>query len=92
MLLRREIHTKLKFRIGAEAVARWKRGMSAREMFVSEAFMGPHLSRLKYERRYPNRLWVPAFALTRLYCRLVLPAIQMPKRVLRFLRNRLMSD
>jgi len=82
-------HTKLKLRIGLEGVARWKREMSAREIFICEAFMGSHLSRLGYERRYPSLLWAPAFALTRLYCRTVLPAIQFQTRVLRFVRKRL---
>ena len=82
-------HTKLKLRIGPEAVTRWKREMSARETFVSEAFMGSHLSRLGYERRYASPLWAPAFALTRLYCRTVLPTVQFQTRAVRFLRNRI---
>ncbi len=62
-------HWKLKHRIRPEAVARWRREMSAREIFVAEAFMGAHLRRLGYECRYRSPLWAPAFALTRLYCR-----------------------
>jgi hypothetical protein len=85
----RRYHTKLKLRFGSEAVARWKREMSAREVFVCEAFMGSHLRRLGYERYYPNSLWVPAFALTRVYCRTVLPAVRFQMRVVRFLRRRL---
>jgi hypothetical protein len=42
-----------------------------------------------YERRYLSPFWVPAFALTRLYCRVVLPVVEMNIRALRFLRNRL---
>jgi hypothetical protein len=82
-------HTKLKLKIGSEGVARWKREMSAREVFVSEAFMGSHLARLGYERRYPSRLWAPAFAVTRVFCRTVLPAVQFQIRVVRSLRKRL---
>lgn len=82
-------HTKLKQRIGSEGVARWKREMSARETFVSEAFMGSDLTRLGYERRYPSRLWEPAFTLTRLYCRTFLPAVQFQTRAVRFLLRRL---
>jgi hypothetical protein len=82
-------HAKLKSRIGAEGIARWKRAMSAREAFVCEAFMGLHLTRLRYERRYPSRLWAPAFALTRGYCRTVLPVIQFQIRAVRYLRRRL---
>jgi hypothetical protein len=66
------VHRKLKLRIGSEGVARWKREMSARETFIAEAFMGAHLKRLGYERRYPSPLWAPVFALTRLYCWTVL--------------------
>jgi len=82
-------HPKLKLRVGSEGVARWKREMSARETFVAEAFMGSHLTRLGYERRYPGRLWPPAFALTRLFCRTVLPTVELAIRVGASLRNRL---
>jgi hypothetical protein len=85
----RRIHTKLKRRSGPDDVARWKREMTGRELFVAEAFMGAHLSRVGYERRYPGALWAPAFALTRLYCRTVLPAVAMQMRAVRFLRRRL---
>lgn len=85
----REYHAKLKVRVGPEGVARWKREMSARETFVSEAFMGAQLRRLGYELRYPSPLWAPLFAVTRLYCRIVLPAVEFQFRVVRFFRNRL---
>ena len=82
-------HTKLKSRIGSEGVARWKREMSAREILICEAFMGSHLSRLGYERRYTGLPWAGALALTRLYCRSVLPVIEFQSKVVRFLRKRL---
>jgi Sulfotransferase family len=82
-------HLKLKQRIGPEAVARWKREMGARETFVAEAFMGSHLTRLGYERRYTSPLWQPAFAVTRWYCRTVLPGFDFSLRAARFLRRRL---
>ena len=82
-------HTKLKSRIDAEGVARWRKEMSAREVFIAEAFMGPHLTRLGYQCRYRSPLWPPAFALTRLYCRTVLPVVQFQTRALRFFRKRL---
>jgi Sulfotransferase family len=85
----RKAHPKLKLRIGAEGVARWKQEMTARETFVAEAFMGSHLARLGYERRYRSPLWAPAFALTRLYCRAGLPGIYFQVRVVRFLLKRL---
>jgi hypothetical protein len=84
----RDVHAKLKLKSGAESVARWKREMSAREMFVSEAFMGSVLTRLGYERRYRSPFWTPAFVLTRLYCRTVLPVVELHIRGARFLRNR----
>ena len=83
----RDIHAKLKLKPGAESVARWKREMSAREVFVSEAFMGSDLTRIGYERRYLSPFWTPAFVLTRLYCRTILPAFEMQLRVARFLRR-----
>jgi Sulfotransferase family len=85
----RDIHRKLKLRVGAEGIARWKREMSARETFVAEAFMGVHLKRLDYRRRYPSPLWAPAFMLTRVYCRTVLPAVEFHLRAARFLCKRL---
>jgi len=86
---RQASHTKLKLRIGSEGVARWKREMRARETFVAEAFMGSHLRRAGYERRYRSQLWAPAFALTRVFCWTVLPAIEFQTRAMRFLRRRL---
>jgi Sulfotransferase family len=83
-------HQKLKQRIGPEAVSRWKRELSARETFVAEAFMGSHLTRLGYERRYAGPLWQPAFALTRWYCRTVLPGFDFSLRAAGFLRRRLL--
>jgi Sulfotransferase family len=84
----RKYHKKLKLKIGSEGVARWKREMGARETFVAEAFMGSQLARLGYERRYPSPLWNPIFALTRLCCRLILPAVQWQSRTLRSERRR----
>lgn len=83
------IHRKLKLRIDPKGVSRWKREMSAREIFVCEAFMGAHLTRMGYERRYRSALWAPAFALTRLYCRLVLPLVDLQGKAWHFLRVRL---
>ena len=83
------IHRKLKLRIDPQGVSRWKREMSAREIFVCEAFMGAHLTRMGYERRYHSALWAPAFALTRLYCRIVLPLVDMQGKAWNFLRERL---
>jgi hypothetical protein len=59
--------------------------MSAREIFICEAYMGSHLTRLGYERRYPSPLWTPVFALTRL----ILPIVKLQLRAVRFLGKRL---
>jgi hypothetical protein len=85
----RGVHTKLKLKIGAEGVARWKRELSRREIFVCEAFMAPLLARFGYERCYTSRLWVPAFAVTRWYCHAVLSGDQFVIRAIRFVRKRL---
>jgi hypothetical protein len=82
-------HPKLKQRIGPEGVSRWKREMSPREIFVTEAFMGSHLMRLGYERRYASPLWVPAFALTRWMYPAVVAAVEFPIRAARYLRKRI---
>lgn len=84
----RHIHTKLKRKADATDVARWKREMTAREVLVAEAFMGAHLARARYERRFAGRLWTPIFALTRVYCLWALPAVGFSFRALRFARNR----
>lgn len=87
----RDVHAKLKTKVGAEGVARWEREMSARETFVAEAFMAVHLKRLGYQLRYRSPFWAPAFVATRLYCRTVLPAVELHRRAARFLRKRLGS-
>jgi hypothetical protein len=83
------IHQKLKQTPEAANVYRWKREMSAREIFVCEAFMGHDLAALGYERRFPSAWWTPLFALTRWMCRGVLPVVALPLRALRSVRNRL---
>jgi hypothetical protein len=85
----RQIHKKLKLKIDPHSVNRWKKEMSAREIFVCEAFMSANLKRFGYERRYGNPLWAPAFVLTRLYCRIVLPLVDIHTKALHFLGKRL---
>jgi hypothetical protein len=82
-------HRKLKLRIGAEGVARWKRELSRREVFVCEAFMAPLLACHGYERCYTSRLWVPAFTLTRWYCRSVSSGEQFAINAIGFFQKRL---
>jgi hypothetical protein len=50
-------------------VGRWKREMTAREVFVAESLIGRQLSHFGYERRYRSKLWGPVLAATRIYCR-----------------------
>ena len=83
-----KFHQKLKQRIDPEGVSRWKREMRARQIFVAEAFMGPQLTRMGYERRYASPLWLPAFALTRGFYRTLKPTFELPTRVSAFLRKR----
>jgi hypothetical protein len=84
-------HTKLKLRIGAEGVSRWKRELSPREIFVCEALMSSLLARHGYERCYTSRLYVPAFALTRWYCRSVSSSEEFAIKAIRFVQKRLMQ-
>jgi hypothetical protein len=85
----RIFHPRLKLKIGAEAVARWKRELSPHEVFVCEAFMAPLLRRFGYERRYTSRLWMPVFVATRWYCRTVLSGDQLAIQAARSARDRL---
>jgi hypothetical protein len=80
----RKQHAKLKQKIGADGIARWKREMSTRAVFMCEAFMSSHLRWLGYELRYSNRLWRPAFGVARMCACTLLPAAL-------HLRNRLVS-
>ena len=82
-------HPKLKKRVGPEGVSRWKREMTARQIFVTEAFMGSHLRRLGYERRYASPLWLPAFALTRRIYPVLADAAEFLVRAARYLRKRI---
>ncbi len=85
------IHGKLKNTPNREDVYRWKKEMSAREVLVSEAFMGRHLEEMGYERRYRGGLWPIALQLTRWYCRTVLPVAALPVRAARAVSDRLLG-
>lgn len=86
------IHEKLKQAPQLKDTYRWKREMTTREVFVCEAFMGKHLEALGYELRFRGSSWVPFFALTRWYCRYILPIVAFPIRAARFLRDRLLRQ
>jgi hypothetical protein len=62
------IHDKLNRLPVSMDVHRWRREMTTREQFVSEAFMGKRLKQAGYERKFRSPLWAPAFQLTRWYC------------------------
>lgn len=75
------VHQKLKRDSRREDVERWRTEMSAREIFVAEAFMFSHLDRYGYARRFASPAWIPLFWMTRVYCVLLWPSI--PFRALR---------
>lgn len=72
------IHKKLTRQPNVADAERWRREMSTREVFVCEAFMGRHLAQAGYECKFENATWGPAFALSRWYCRRVLPVLGFP--------------
>src|SRR3569833_2306110 len=68
-------HSSLGKELNPSDVSRWKRDMTAREIFVAEALIGAQLSHLGYERRFRSMGWSPLLALTRIGCRKVLPLL-----------------
>jgi hypothetical protein len=84
----RRFHSGLDRQMNPSDVGRWKREMMSREIFVAEALIGAQLSRFGYERRYRSRLWSPLLALTRIYCRTVLPVVGLQRRVRGFVTQR----
>lgn len=85
----RRFHSSLVRDMSPSDVSRWKREMTPREIFVVEALIGTQLSHFGYERRYRSRLWNPLFAATRMCCQVVLPVIELQRRVARFVARRL---
>lgn len=81
------IHEKLAQAPSGEDVGRWKREMSAREVLVCEAYMGPYLQAHGYELRYRSALWKPLLSLTRFHCDYILPVANLPLRAVRTLRG-----
>jgi Sulfotransferase family len=70
-------------------VSRWKRDMTSREIFVAEALIGTQLSHFGYERLYRSKLWSPLLAVTRIYCRNVLPVVGLQRRLFGFIGRRI---
>ncbi|HEV2269773.1 MAG TPA: sulfotransferase [Steroidobacteraceae bacterium] len=85
----KRIHSTLSRDMNPSDVSRWKREMTSREVFVAEALIGTQLSHFGYERRYRSKLWSPLFAATRIYCRSVLPVVDLQRRVSGFVGRRL---
>jgi hypothetical protein len=82
-------HSSLGRDMTASDVGRWKREMTSREIFVAEALIGTQLSHFGYERRYRSKLWIPLLAVTRIYCRTVLPLVGLQRRVCGVVTGRL---
>ena len=85
----KKFHSGLSRDLNPSDVGRWKREMTSREIFVAEALIGTQLSHFGYERRYRSKLWSPLLAVTRIYCRKVLPVVGLPAKVPGFVRRRL---
>lgn len=81
------VHEKLSRTTSRDDVARWKREMSGRDVFMAEAFMGSDLRRLGYDCRFRSPVWFPVFWFIRVYYNFLLPLN--PVRVLQSLARRL---
>jgi hypothetical protein len=88
-LREKRFHSSLGKDMNPSDVSRWKREMTSREIFVAEALIGTQLSHLGYERRFRSTGWSPLLALTRIYCRKVLPFLGLQRRVIGFVGRRL---
>lgn len=82
------LHERLKRTPALEDVSRWRREMTTRELFVSEAFIGKQLEHAGYDRKFGSRLWAPVLLLTRCYCAVMSAVDRYPLRILRALRRR----
>jgi hypothetical protein len=88
-LREKKFHSGLDKDMSPSDVSRWKREMTSREIFVAEALIGTQLRHFGYERRYRSMLWSPLLAVTRIYCRMVLPLVGLQRRISGFVRRRL---
>lgn len=84
----RRFHSGLDRDMKPSDVSRWKREMTSREIFVAEALIGTQLDHFGYGRRYRSKLWSPLLAVTRFYCRKILPVVGLQRRVSGFLARR----
>ena len=76
------IHHKLKKPPSADDTHRWKREMSNRQIWITEAFMGSQLTKMGYERKFRSSLLNPAMFVTRTFCQIVLPTVDLIWRTL----------
>jgi sulfotransferase family protein len=83
----KKFHSGLSRDLNPSDAGRWEREMTSREIFVAEALIGKQLSHFGYERRYRGKLWGPLLAVTRIYCREVLPVVGLPRQVCGFVRR-----
>jgi hypothetical protein len=88
-LREKRFHSSLGKDMNPSDVSRWKREMTSREIFVAEALIGTQLSHLGYERRFRSTGWNPLLAVTRIYCRKVLPFLGLQRRLIGFVARRL---
>jgi hypothetical protein len=86
------IHEKLKRRPNDGDIARWRREMPTREVFVAEAFMGANLERAGYARKFAGPLWSPPLLLAKGYCRFVLPFAGRVVRAFRAVQGDVVPD
>lgn len=86
----KKFHSSLSREMNPSDVGRWKREMTSREIFVAEALIGTQLSHFGYELRYRSKLWRPLLAVTRIYCRTVLPVVGLQRKFYGFVRRRLL--
>ena len=84
----KKFHSGLSRNLNPLDTGRWKREMTSREIFVAEALIGTQLSHFGYERRYRSQLWSPILAVTRIYCRTVLPVVGLQRKVAGFVGRR----
>jgi hypothetical protein len=83
----KRFHSGLSRDMNPSDAGRWKREMTFREVFVAEALIGTALSHFGYERRYRSKLWAPLLAVTRTYCRTVLPVLGLQRKVSGLIRR-----
>lgn len=83
------IHEKLFRKPERSDIYRWKKEMTAREILVTESFIGKELRETGYQLKYNSILYEPVFFLTRVYCQTVLPILTLLTKLFRYLYQKL---